>query len=360
MYYILNRYIRKVIISSIIIVFAILISLSSIIRLIDELRKMGKYSYPFYEFLVYCILNIPKDFELFFPIATFLGGLLGLGIIEIHNEFVVMQVSGISKLQITTAVIKASIPVLFCSMIANEWIVPGSERILCIYKNYMHSDIDIIKQNKLGNLLWFVDNNCFFCIDRILTYNELLGLTLYNFDEHKKLKKIIFVKRALYINKIWNFIDIDELDFSTTRYVDKKRIPCITWNFVLTPYILSILTENPRILSISSLYYCIQYLNQVGQNSKYYQLIFWNKVIFPCFSGLVMMVMAISCTFGPLYRKKISMRLFVGALVGFVFYILNQIFGTLSIVYAIPAIFGSILPTIIFLIISIIIIWKYY
>lgn len=359
MYTILYSYIRKMIVSNVVVVFLILISLSSIIRLIDELRKMGTQSYSLYEIIIYLFLSLPKDFELFFPIVTLLGGLLGLGVLEIHNEFITMQVFGISKLQIALSVIKASIPILLCGIISSEWILPYSEQALCTYRHYIQRDIELASK-KSENLLWFVDNNCFFCIDRVLTCSELAGITLYYFDKHKKLKQVLFAEHAFFANDIWHLSNIDQLDFSVEMCVTNHKISHIEWSAVLIPHTLSMLLKHPSVLSISKLYYCIRYLNQVGQNSKYYQLIFWNKVLSP-FSGFVMVLVAIACTFGPFYKRKVNVRLFFGAIIGFVFYILNQIFGILSMTYyAVSPVIGSVFSAVIFLIISIIVMWKYY
>lgn len=354
---ILNRYIRKMILLNIMIIFVILISLSSIIRLIDELRKIGEQHHSFFGIIFYLFLSLPKDFELFLPIVTLLGGLLGLGIFEIHNEFVIMQIFGISKLKIAISVIKASVPVLLFSLISSEWILPYSDRGLCMYQKHIQHDTYLIP--KKSDSVWLMDSNYFVCIERILTYDKLLGVTLYHFDENKKLRRILFIECALFdANNIWNLLNVNELSFSQEKYISHKQISQMEWNSLLTPCMLSVLIKNPSVLSISQLYCCIKYLNQVGQNSNYYQLIFWNKILSP-FSGCTMLILAFACSFGLLYQKKVSFRLFIGAIIGFMFYILNQVFKTLSITYIISPIIGSALSTVILLIISVIIIWRY-
>ncbi|WP_159714930.1 LPS export ABC transporter permease LptG [Blochmannia endosymbiont of Camponotus nipponensis] len=356
MYSVLNYYIRRVIISNITVVFLVLLSLSSIMRLVDELRKIGEGNYSVCDIVVYIILNVPKDFELFFPIATLLGGLLGLSVLEMHNEFIAMQVSGFSRLQIILSVIKASIPVLLCSFIFNEWVVPNSEKIMCAYRNQLQYDTGLFPI-KIKNL-WFIDNNDFVYVECVADYDELLGVKLYNFSQEKKLKKIFYIERAVFINKIWHLIDVNELDISSETCFTNKKIPHSEWHPILTPYRLSMMITHPNVLPISKLYHCVKYFDKIGQSSKYYQIIFWNKILSPI-SGSAMILMALACTFGPLCKKNMGVRLFVGSIVGFLFYILNQIFGILSGIYSVSPIVGSISPSIIFLIISIVIICIY-
>ncbi|MCK1890503.1 LptF/LptG family permease, partial [Legionella pneumophila] len=50
---------------------------------------------------------MPYQVYLFFPIASLLGCLVGLGVLANHSELVVMRAAGISIGQITGAVLKA-------------------------------------------------------------------------------------------------------------------------------------------------------------------------------------------------------------------------------------------------------------
>lgn len=356
---ILDRYIRKVMFSNMIIVFLTLLSFSSIVRLIDELRKIGEYSFSLHWIIIYIFLSLPKDLELFLPMVILLGGLLSLGVFELHHEFMMMQMFGFSRLCIVFSVIRASIPILLCGVLSSEWVLPVCDKVLCSYKNDIKHDIKLASEKKSENFFWCIDKSCFVCIERILTCHELSGLTLYYFNKEKKLRKILFVEHASFMHNVWILLNVQELDFSKEAYVVNKKMAHLEWHAILTPDKLSMLLKHPNVLSISKLYYCIQYLNQVGQDSKYCQLVFWNKIFSPFF-GFIMVITALSCTFGPLSQKKLSIRLFLGAIIGFIFYILNQFFGILSIAYIISPIIGSVLSAVIFFLINIIIIWKYH
>ncbi len=43
---------------------------------------------------MYTLLSVPKDVQIFFPMAALLGALLGLGMLAQRSELVVMQASG--------------------------------------------------------------------------------------------------------------------------------------------------------------------------------------------------------------------------------------------------------------------------
>ncbi len=70
------------------------------------------------------------------------------------------------------------------------------------------------------------------------------------------------------------------------------------------------------------------------------------------FSVAVMMLMALSFIFGPLRSVPMGVRVVTGISFGFVFYVLDQIFGPLTLVYGIPPIIGALLPSASFFLIS--------
>ena len=62
--------------------------------------------------------------------------------------------------------------------------------------------------------------------------------------------------------------------------------------------------------------------------------------------------MALSFIFGPLRSVPMGVRVVTGISFGFVFYVLDQIFGPLTLVYGIPPVIGALLPSASFFVIS--------
>lgn len=354
---ILNKYIKKSILSNIIIIFLILISVSSTIKLFDELRNFDKKNYFIFEIFFCTILSLPKEFDLFLPIATLLGGLLGLSILETRNELIIIQIAGFSKIQIASSVIKASAVIFICNIISNEWILPYSHTLICAYKNNKQYNTYLFPEKNKN--WWLTDNNNFIFIKKIVTTQELIGINIYFFTQNRELHKILYIERAVYNNQHWSLLNISELDFSEKQCIIKKNILCQQWDTLLTPKLLSMMMIHPRVLSISNLKYCIQYFNKVGQNSTYYQLFFWNKILSPIF-GILMIITALLCNWGPFHQKKTVTKLFLGSIIGFLFYILHQIFGIFSMIYHINPVIGAISSIMLLIIFDIIMLWRYF
>ena len=119
----------------------------------------------------------------------------------------------------------------------------------------------------------------------------------------------------------------------------------------LTPDKLGVVALDPDALSISGLHNYVKYLKSSGQDPGRYQLNMWSKIFQPL-SVAVMMLMALSFIFGPLRSVPMGVRVVTGISFGFIFYVLDQIFGPLTLVYGIPPIIGALLPSASFFLIS--------
>ena len=107
---VLDRYIGRTIFNTIMMTLFMLVSLSGIIKFVDQLKKAGQGSYDALGAGLYTLLSVPKDVQIFFPMAALLGALLGLGMLAQRSELVVMQASGFTRLQVALAVMKTAIP----------------------------------------------------------------------------------------------------------------------------------------------------------------------------------------------------------------------------------------------------------
>ena len=122
-----------------------------------------------------------------------------------------------------------------------------------------------------------------------------------------------------------------------------------TWETSLTPDKLGAVSLRPTSLSISGLYHYISFLRETGQDVSRFELTFWRKIFQPVSVG-VMMLLALSFIFGSLRSVTAGARIVTGICVGFLFYVVNEILGQTSVVYGIPAIFGALIPSLLFIV----------
>jgi lipopolysaccharide export system permease protein len=116
----------------------------------------------------------------------------------------------------------------------------------------------------------------------------------------------------------------------------------------LSPRQVGVLKLPPGSLSISDLSRYIEALRQRGQNTASYELAFWQKISLPLTNG-VMVLMALTFIFGANRGTTTGRRIIMGAIVGVLFYLANQVFGQAGLKLDLPAAVTTLLPVLIIL-----------
>lgn len=356
MFGVLDRYIGKTILNTIMMTLFLLVSLSGIIKFVEQLRKVGKGSYNVLDAGLFTILSVPSDLEVFFPMAALLGALLGLGILAQRSELVVMQASGFSRLRVAIAVMKTALPLVIISMLIGEYVAPKGYEFAHDYRSQQTAGESLLSTQ---NGLWIKDGNKFIFIHHIRDKDHMQGISIYDFDHNKRLSSITYAEQALWqaATQSWLLTQVERSLLDNPQKINGSQRLTEQWKTALTPEKIGVVALDPDALSIRGLHDYINYLKQSGQTTERYQLNMYSKIIQPL-SVAVMMLMALSFIFGPLRSVSMGFRVLTGISCGFLFYVLDKIFGPLSLVYGFPPILGAILPSALFLSVSIYLLIK--
>lgn len=350
MFKILDWYIGRTIIATSSLCLAMLVGLSAIIKYVEQLRKVGRGTYDLLEALYFVVLSIPRDIEMFFPMAALLGALIGLGMLAASSELVVMQAAGYSKLNIGVSVLKTAVPLMLMVMVLGEWGAPQAQKLARDSRAMAIAGGEIVS---VRNGVWARDGNNFIYIGRVNGENELQGVSIWQFDENKRLNDVLVSKSVVYEDdNRWMMKNVQITKMDNEVQISKERIANYEWHTTLTPDKLAVVTVKPEELSLSGLYSYVKYLKDSDQDPSRYDLAFWRKLFQPL-SIAVMMLMALSFVFGPLRSVTMGARILSGVVAGFTFYISSEVFGPMSLVYNTPPIIGALAPSLIFLVIAI-------
>ncbi|EKO3399587.1 LPS export ABC transporter permease LptG [Vibrio fluvialis] len=354
MFKILDWYIGRTIIATTILVLTTFIGLSGIIKYVEQLRKVGNGTYDLMQALLFVVLSIPRDIEMFFPMAALLGALIGLGALAASSELVVMQAAGFSKLDIGLSVLKTAVPLMIIITLLGEWGAPQAQKAARDLRAFATSGGQILS---VRTGVWARDANDFIFIGKI-DDNHLYGLNMWRFDEQKQLRTVIFAKQVDYLGENeWMMKNVEMTDMNNDVVITKQSLPQYSWETSLAPDKLAVVTVKPEELALSGLYDYVHYLKASEQDASRYELAFWRKITQP-FSIAVMMLMALSFIFGPLRSVTMGARILSGVIAGFTFYISSEFFGPLSLVYGIPPVFGAVAPSLVFLTIALLLLRR--
>ena len=345
---ILDRYIGAAVFKSIGIVLLVLIALDSFFRLVRELNDVGTGNYDQFEMLVYLLLTTPAHIVEFFPVAALLGAITGLGALANESELVVMRAAGVSLLRISTSVLKAGFVLILGLMLLAEFVVPPAEQYAESRRSQMLAEQTALKTK---NGFWSRDARSFLNIRGISPGGDISDIYIYEFDKDHKLRTTTHADKAVYKDGQWILNGLSQSEVSLEG-IKTRTFAQAQWDSLLSPALINLIIVNPLQLSMRDLYGYYRYLSDNGQDAERYELAFWSRVIMPI-SIAVMLLLAVPFVFGPLRSVSIGQRIFVGFLVGLGFFLFNQAFNHLGIVYSIPALLSASLPAFSFLVLAI-------
>lgn len=340
---ILDIYIARTLLSTTTITLSVLIGLSALIKFVEQLRRVGQGDYDMTVAALYVLLSLPREIELFLPMATLLGALIGMGILAQSSELVVMQSAGMSRSQITVSATKSIVVIIIAIMAIGEYVTPQSESKAKEIRTQALSGGSILSSD---SVTWAKDGNNFVSISDVIDQNNLQNIKIYVFNDDLTIEEILAAKHAKYVKTGWMLSELTSLNFGQNK-INTQQTGSFLWLSSLTPDRLGIEAVKPEALSIQGLFEYVSYLENNQQDSSRYELAFWRKVTQPV-SVIVMLLLAMSFIFGPLRSVTMGARIIMGVLAGFSFFISNEVFGQVSLVFQLPPLLGAILPSVVF------------
>lgn len=344
---ILDLYIGRVIASTTFITLAVFVSISGIIKFVDQVKTVGNGNYDVAHAALFVFYSVARDIEIFFPMSALIGGLIGIGMLASNSELVVMQAAGLSRLDIIKSVMKSAILLILVSMAIGEWLAPAGESSARELRAQALSGGSLIS-SKSG--VWAKDGRYFVHIGEVQDKGTLSTIQIYRFDDDLKLSSWTSADSATYAGNAWQLENVIETNVGETQ-IESVEYPTKRWTSTLTPDKLGVVTVDPEALSLRGLIDYLDYLAANGQDESRYQLAFWRKIVQPL-TVAVMLLVALSFIFGPLRSVSMGARILMGVFTGISFYIANQVMGSLALVYQLPPFAGATIPSLIFIAIA--------
>ncbi len=317
----------------------VLLTLLGFLALMDELEEVGQGNYGVVDACMFVALILPRYLYEVFPIAALLGSLIGLGTLASHSELIAMRAAGVSFSRIVLAVLKTGVAMMLFVAVVGELVAPEAEQYAQGMRAQKQKE-QVTLKTRYG--FWARDGNAFVNIRNILPGSQLADIYIYEFDKQRRLQFATYAAFAQYQEDHWQLGNIRQTRF-TQDGVEIRTLDNATWESMLDPGLLSVVAVNPNVLPAWGLYRYISFMRANGQDAKSYEVAFWGKLVTPLVT-LVMLFLSTPFVFGVLRHVGIGQRLFVGALVGSGFFLMNKAFSYMAVVYDLNPLFAASFP----------------
>lgn len=366
----INRYIASSVTGAVSMVLLVIMALLLIAAFVDEVGRL-RGDYNMSEMLIYVMLTMPRRLYEIIPFACLIGCLIGLGILANSSELVVMRAAGVSVKRITWMVMKPLFWFILAGVLLGEFVTPYTDQVA---ESRRAMALQKISDEARRGSMWNREGNEFMHFNAVLPNGVLYGVTRYKFDEGRNLTETSYSRQAIYQGGYWQEEEIvvtrfEQPDATVDARAGSSETPSLTnddreigtssekiftrrWETPLSPGLLNIVVADPQALSIRSLLYYIEYLQEQNLVSSDYGLAFWQKLLQPLATASLV-VIAISFIFGPLREVTMGQRIFTGVVFGVIFRLSQDLLGPSSVVFGFPPIIAVLAPIVFCLLLGI-------
>jgi len=307
---------------------------------IGEADNIGDGSFDLLKVILYMLLKLPSNLYLVLPVVALLGSLLALGALAAGSELVVVRASGVSMRRLALSVSIAGVLLALVAVGMGEYLGPAGARSADALRDQArHGRV----ADSIDDGLWLRQGDTIVRIGGTLPGARVNDIDVFRMSGNGRLEQTVSAEtgvlrdQGLALQKP-KFTRIH--DASTETGSPNQLILDVD----IDPGVLELAVTEPSELSTPGLWRYIAYLDRNDINAADYRLALWRNIINPI-TVLVLVVFALPFAFGSLRSASAGQRLFMGGLLGLVFFLVNEIVAATGPVYGVPPWLAASLPT---------------
>jgi lipopolysaccharide export system permease protein len=345
----LRTYIVLAVLRGVATVMAVLIVVTCVIEFVGQLNDVGTGDYGLQAALIYVGLRIPGRIFTTLPIGALIGALLSLGNLAVHRELIVMRASGVSSLQLLSAVGLGGLVLAVLTVLLGESVGPSLGAYASEMRTRaMHDEIAVGN----GQATWLREG------DRIVALRRQAGdlgygggVLLFELGPNQSLKEVASADSAdLDAANRWvlsNYAETSFGDGGVSVRTDRESSDA----YGLNSDLLELSVVRADLLDTPSLVRYIAYLRANGLDDHRYLVAYWSRLA-SVFSVVVMTVLALPFVFGGLRSSGAGARLLVGLIIGLTYYVAGQVLTSGGEVYRLDPLVVAWAPTVLLVLIT--------
>jgi lipopolysaccharide export system permease protein len=378
---ILQRYFFVSILQAVAFALAALLGLQAFMDLTGELPAVGKNGYGMEHAALYVLTMVPQHLTEVLPVASLIGTIYTMAQFASTSEFTIMRASSMSTRLAAIMVGKVGVVLVVVAFIFGELITP---RLAQLSEKIRLSGRGTTVSSEFRSGMWTKDiiksagmtgdtmGTRFFNVREVRADGQLVGVKLYDFDNSFRLRSLTLAKTAMFKgNNTWQLNDVTENIFSNpalavegaqanvsnnfaqaTSAVEVKQYPSKELISEITPKILSVASSDPERMSASELAVYTRHLQENKQGTERFKIAFWKKLVDPL---AIFVLMALALPFAYLHTRAggVSLKIFIGIMIGVSFLLVNTLFSHIGLLSALPAFVTAVMPSLLYLLLAI-------
>lgn len=364
---ILQRYVGWSFVKFNMLILIFLMTIVSFCNMVSDLGDVNHGSYGFLQLFLYTLMTLPNWLYPLFPMICLLASILSLGQLASKSELIVMRAAGISRHQIAWMVLRMGFVLTLIAFVIGEGVTPALTREATMNRTIAMDGKAAVVPIAGG---WLHIGNHFINVGEVpnLSGDIWKNVSIYTFGSDQQLLTMMYAAEVDYQEGVWHadHAAVSNLTYQGDQVVQSQSeqdVPdLILPDINIKPEMVRTAFENdaatdPSLLTLKQLNQLVHYKKTNDLSYSAIQLSLWQRLLQPV-ETLIMIFLAVPFVFGSLRHASMGVRLTVGVVVGFIFYLLTQYVGFLSLVYNVSPIISASLPLLLIVLFALFLIRK--
>ena len=340
---ILDRYIVRTILGSVLMVGAALLMLGALFIFIGEQDDIGSGGYTALGALWYTLLNLPIFAFDLLPITALIGSLIGLGSLARSSEITVVRATGISIAHLAGICLLAALVLVGCAVLLGEFLGPTLQQTAREQKAFSRfNDVSFG-----GGGAWVRDGNLILHVARQSSESQFGGMQIFELSPDHRLLALGQAQHATAASSgskgKWMLTDYAESRFSGDS-VSKSAPAQRVLQSNVTAGFLGLAIENPDQLTNRALWRLISYYRANSLDDREYRFAFWSRIA-RTVAVIFTVLLAIPFVLGSLRSTGTGTRMLMGLVLGIGFFLLEKLIESGTVVFNLNPVVLAWLPT---------------
>ena len=317
----LDRTVEASVLRSFVLVAASLTALFSLFDFVDQLGDVGHGSYRLLDAVIYVTLTAPLRFLQVTPVAMLLGCLLSLGGFGRHAELIAMGSLGVSEARIMFSAFRLVLPIVLVLFLLAEFVIPVAQRLA---QEGRSSALTSFATSRGDDSFWAQSHGDYLNVQKFADGNVPENIDIYAFDETGDLTRYIHADRAdIRPDGTWQLHDVEAIAVRNAVF-RSVHLATLDWTPFLSARQTELLILPPSSMPPVALYRYVRHLRLERQSATLYEQEIWSRISIP-FSLVAMVMIAAPFVFGPPRSQNAGLQLMIGAAIGVVFSLVQQV-----------------------------------
>lgn len=371
---VLRRYFATEIYRSVLFVLIAFLALFAFFDLMGEIKSVGQGPYRLEHAFIYLTLGLPAYAYDLMPIAALIGTIYVMAQFAARSEFTVMRASSLSMGRALRLLLRIATVLAVLTFVLGEFIAP---RCSDFRENFKRRIMGATISSEFMTGLWAKDvirdpatgvavGSRFLNARKVEADGVMRAIRVYEFDTQMTMLAQISAEEGRFTGDgQWALRDVEELRFSPNlpapdvrelSIASRRKLDTTTMRSDITPEIMAVLVADPSKMSALDLAVFSRHLEENRQRSERYDIALWSKLFYPL-AVFVMMALALPFAYLQARSGGLSLKIFIGIMIGVSFQLLNSLFSHIGLLNTWPPILTAITPSLIFLLAALSALW---